>query len=93
MTTIEQVINDYIVQECMFDQPDAVLDNDEHLIESGIIDSLGIFVLVGFLEKRFGVKIQPEDVVLANFRTVVAVKDLVAAKLSATGAAEKAGPD
>lgn len=80
MGDVAQVINAHIVKEFMFDDLQATLDNDQHLVEHGIIDSLGIFVLIAFLEKEFGVRIQPEDVVVQNFETVNAISALVTSK-------------
>lgn len=78
---IERVIKDHIVKEFMYDEVGTFLDGDEPLIRPGIIDSLGIFRLIAFLEERFGIKIQAEDVVLEKFETVNAIKNLVMAKL------------
>ena len=47
------------------------------LLQEEIIDSLGVFTLIGFLEQRFGVKIDASEVDLDNFRTVTAVEQLV----------------
>ena len=47
------------------------------LLQEEIIDSLGVFTLIGFLEQRFGVKIDPSEVDLDNFRTVSVVQQLV----------------
>ena len=82
MDNVAQAINEHIVRELMADKPDAVLDNDEPLIEGGIVDSLGIFLLVAFIENQFGIKVQPEDVVLDNFKTVNTIRDLVMARQS-----------
>jgi acyl carrier protein len=76
-----QVIAEYIVKQFMPDKPDAALADDLQLFEQGIIDSLGIFVLIAFLEQRFAVKIAPEDVILENFDTPHSIKQLVVAKL------------
>jgi acyl carrier protein len=46
-----------------------VADTDS-LIESGIVDSLGIFRLVTFLEETFGVKVGDDEIVNENFQTV-----------------------
>ena len=78
---IEQEINSYVVSELMTGNPEAALDNNEPLIDSGIVDSLGIFMLIAFLEKRFDIKIQAEDVVLENFKSVNTIKQLVVARL------------
>ncbi len=47
------------------------------LLQEEIIDSLGVFTLIGFLEQRFGVKIDASEVDLDNFRNVTAVEQLV----------------
>jgi len=84
MQHIEQVIKDYIVKEFMYNESGKVLDNDLPIIQEGIVDSLGIFKLVGFIEEQFGIKIQPDDIVLENFETVRAIQGLVTTKLSST---------
>ncbi len=82
MGDIEGPIREYIMKEFMFDKPEVVLKNDSRIIEDGIVDSLGVFSLITFIEERFQVKIQPEDVVMENFGTINAIKDLIADKLS-----------
>jgi len=79
---MEQIIKDYIVKEFMFDNPNATVEDDQPLIQEGVIDSLGIFTLIAFIEQHFGVKVQPEDVVLENFESVNTIKKLVAAKMA-----------
>jgi acyl carrier protein len=74
---VEQALRDYIVREFLFDKPGQCLENDDPLLEGEILDSLGIFMVVAFVEKQFGVKIQPGDVILENFATVSAIKRLV----------------
>ena len=46
---------------------------DEDLIESGVIDSMGIQKLLAFLENRWGVQIPDEDVIPEHFESVMAV--------------------
>jgi acyl carrier protein len=74
---VERAVKDYIVKEFLFDQREQPLENDDPLIQGGIIDSLGIFLLVAFLENQFGVKVQPQDVILENFENINAIKRLV----------------
>ena len=77
---IETVIKEFIAEEFMFDRPASDLSNDMSLIQEGIIDSLGIFMLVSFIDNQFGVKVEPEDVVLDNFETITKIKDLITAR-------------
>jgi acyl carrier protein len=44
-------------------------DSDE-LLESGVIDSLGILDLVNVLETDFGLTIRDEDLLPENFRSI-----------------------
>jgi acyl carrier protein len=56
------------------------LDDDEDLIDSGVVDSLGIFQLVAFLEERFGVAIADSEITPENFGTIARIERLVAAR-------------
>ena len=55
---------------------DALGDEDD-LIDSGVVDSLGIFQLIAFLEERFGIKIGDEEITPENFGTIAAIDRLV----------------
>lgn len=54
----------------------------DSLLDSGLIDSVGIFELVTFLEERFGVQIPDEEIVPEHFETIENLNALVA-RLSA----------
>lgn len=82
MASIEEMIQEHIASEFVTNGDRAAIDKDYPLIEGGIIDSLGIFMLVPFVEERFGVSVAPEDVVLENFGTIGAIADLVRSKQS-----------
>lgn len=79
MENMEQKIKDYIVKEF---KPEISLDNHSRLIQEGIIDSLAIFMLIGFIEEQFGIKVDSEDVEMSNFETINAIRDLIIAKQS-----------
>jgi acyl carrier protein len=40
------------------------------LLDSGLLDSLGILEVVGFVEQKFGILLSDEDLVPENFQTV-----------------------
>ena len=52
----------------------------ESLMESGVIDSLGIFRLVNFLEETFGVRIGDEEITAENLSSVDSIENLVIKK-------------
>jgi acyl carrier protein len=56
------------------------LDDDDDLIDSGVVDSLGIFQLVAFMEERFGIAIADSEITPDNFATIARIERLVAAR-------------
>ena len=77
---VRPIITEYIKSE--FGRNDTGVDIDTaNLLEEEIIDSLGIFTLVSFIEDKFGVSVDPEEVNLDNFESVTAVTKLVEGKL------------
>lgn len=46
------------------------IDADTDLLLGGFVDSLGVVVIVGWLEARLDIRIDPADVVLEHFLTV-----------------------
>ncbi len=53
----------------------VVLDADTDLVMSGVIDSLGVMMVVDWLEQRLAVTIDPNDVVIEHFASVAAIVD------------------
>jgi acyl carrier protein len=53
------------------------LADDEDLIDTGVVDSLGIFQLVAFLEERFGIAIADTEITPDNFATIARIEQLV----------------
>ena len=51
---------------------------DQSLFEAGVLDSVGIFDLVSFLEEEFGLQIGDEQIVPENFESINAITDFVA---------------
>jgi len=56
------------------------IGEEDDLIDSGVVDSLGIFQLVAFLEERFHIAIGDEAITPENFGTLLAIERLVAAR-------------
>lgn len=74
------LIRQFIIDE--FVRDGSTIDETTNLLEQEIIDSLGIFTLIAFIEDRFGVRIAPEEVNLENFETLASISSLVERKLA-----------
>ena len=51
--------------------------DDLDFTEDGVFDSMGLVLLVAFIEEKFGLEIRPEDLTPENFRSVGTVVQLM----------------
>jgi acyl carrier protein len=77
---VETVINDYVSKELVQDPALLPLADDTSLLETGILDSLGLLKLVVFLEERFGIAMGDTDLLPENFASVNAICAYVRAR-------------
>lgn len=84
MQTIQQEIRHFVIQNFLFGQ-DGQLRNDDSFLESGVIDSTGVLELVAFLQEKFQVTIEDDDLVPANLDSIERVTRFIERKLAASG--------
>ena len=70
---MEAVINDYISREIVQDPSLLPLGNETPLLETGILDSLGLLRLVVFIQQRFDTVVDDLDLVSEYFASVDAI--------------------
>lgn len=56
------------------------LADDDNLFESGIVNSLFAVQLMTFIEKTFGIEVGPDDLEIANFKSIEAAAGFVVRK-------------
>lgn len=78
----EEQIKQFILSDLIKDGSATELDNDENLIDSGVVDSLGIMKLVAFLEKSFKIAVSDDEILLDNFETIDAISGFLSSKTS-----------
>ncbi|MEU9077370.1 acyl carrier protein [Kitasatospora sp. NPDC004745] len=67
------------------------VEPDEDYFALGLADSLFALELVVFVEERFGIRIEVEDLELDNFRTAERIAALVAGKHGGPAAGDETG--
>jgi len=77
MSELNVKLKAFIMTEVSPDLNLPKLDDDEPLIESGIIDSLGVLKILAFLDETFGVDLSSDQIKLENFKTVSLICALV----------------
>lgn len=73
-------LKQYITDEFIPDGNNDHLTDDLDLLESGVIDSLGVLKLVAFLENTYDITLEPEEIDPANLNSIDAMAKLVAAR-------------
>lgn len=56
---------------------------DDNLLLSGLIDSLGVMQLVAFIQSENGIKVEPREITLKNFKTINSIVGFIEKKKSA----------
>jgi acyl carrier protein len=77
MDTNQKVIIKYIQENLLNGKGEIELSPGDDLLGSGLLDSMAVMRLVGFLEDTFNIKIPPEDIVIENFMDVKAITNYV----------------
>ncbi len=82
---LAKTIINFIVEDIARGQDIDELKPEDDLLESSLIDSLGIMRLITFIEQEFGYSVPPGDIVIEHFMTVNAIIDYLTPKLSKNG--------
>ena len=77
---IQTRLERYIVEEIMMADKNTHLDPDQSLLESGILDSLGLLRLIAFIESDLGLIVEDEEVVPNNFQTLKSITAFLQSK-------------
>ena len=77
MDSNQAAIIKYIEENLLSKKGEIKLSPEDDLLGSGLLDSLGVMRLVGFVEETFNMKIPPEDIVIENFMDVKAITNYI----------------
>lgn len=79
-TEIEREVRTFLVQNFPLYE-EAKVDRDDSLVETGVIDSLGILELVDFVETRFELRIPEDELLPENLDSIGNITRYLAQKL------------
>ena len=78
---IADIVCAYLVDSFLLGQ--GTIAPNASLLESGVVDSTGIVELATFLEVRFGIEVDDDDMTTANLDSVARIAAFVARKRAA----------
>ncbi len=70
----------YVHETFLYMRPGFALGDGDRLLQRGVIDSMGVMELIGFLRSEFGVVVADEDITEQNLGTLADIARYVAAK-------------
>jgi acyl carrier protein len=79
---IEQ-IRQFVNESFLFGQGIGELSDDDSFLEKGIIDSTGVLELVGFIQEKYDLRLEDEELVPENLDSINRVAAFVHMKLAA----------
>jgi acyl carrier protein len=85
MLSIEREIRSFIVENFLLAREENLGDNDSFL-EKGIFDSTGILELVSFVENRYNIELEPDELVPDNLDSIASLAQFLQRKLAAQSA-------
>lgn len=74
-------LHKFIKDNFLYKKETGDVGDDDPLLDSGIVDSMGILQLVNFLESEFSINVDDEEVVPENFETMNSIAAFVGSKL------------
>lgn len=70
----EYILNDVHVEK-------EKIQDDTLIFKQGYLDSMGLMVLITFLEETFGIKVHDSDMIESNFESINAIDEFLSEKM------------
>jgi acyl carrier protein len=77
---VKDQIREFIMENLAQPKGISSFTDDDSLMENGVMDSLGIFRLVAFLEEHMSVRISDEEINPDNLKNLNTIEELVLRK-------------
>jgi acyl carrier protein len=78
--SVKDQVRQFITEELASAKGISQFTDDESLMANGVIDSLGVFRIVTFLEENFGVRVGDEEITAENLSSVDTIEQLIVRK-------------
>lgn len=82
---VNDTIRRFIVEELHWNGSVGGPTDDYDLLQNDVLDSMGIFEIVSFVESEFGIEILDDDLLPENFATIGAITRLIESKRASQG--------
>jgi len=80
MVDIEKEIRDFIVDNFLFGNREKLPDDDDSFLQKGFIDSTGILEVVNFIEEKYGIRVEDDELLPENLDSVRCLTNFIVRK-------------
>ncbi|MGO9585221.1 MAG: acyl carrier protein [Limisphaerales bacterium] len=77
---LESEIRKFITENMLFSADGFNYDDNDSLLEAGIVDSIGVMELVTFVNQTFKIAVPPEDISPDNFDSIARLANYIRLK-------------
>jgi|APFre7841882724_1041349.scaffolds.fasta_scaffold12684_2 acyl carrier protein len=94
VSAIRAAVRAFILDGFYVPHPERLAD-DTSLLETGVVDSTGVQEVIGFLEERFQIRVENEEIIPENLDSIGQLARFVRRKLEAgrgCSSSERASP-
>ena len=88
---IKTAVRQFIAENVLLGVHQTTIDDATPLVTGGLIDSVGMFGLVAFLEERFKVEFVPREINVSNLNTLEQIEQLIRRKIAQKTGAPDSG--
>ncbi len=78
---IESEIKTFLNDNFLNRLPATVLKGDDSLLENSVIDSTGVLEMVAFIERKFGFRVEDEELIPENLDSINRLTEYIKHKL------------
>jgi len=83
MENLKQEIRNFVFENYCFNRPGNLRDEDSFM-ESGIVDSTGILELVSFVEEKYSIEVESNELLPENLDSIDRLTHFVSKKIGQT---------
>jgi acyl carrier protein len=84
---MQEIIRKFIQENFILDE-EAPLEDEDSLLEKGVIDSTGVLELVAFIEEKYGITVEDEELIPENLDSIRNIVRFIWQKTKTPGTAE-----
>lgn len=77
---MDELLINYIKEELHNGDENLEILPEDDLLGSGLVESMGMMKIIGFIETEFEISVPPQDMIIENFLTVGAMVNYISGK-------------